>query len=212
MDSVQTFIRAEVERGEFPAPKGDEVFVAYVIASDKGLVPETENAARETLDRPLTYEVFGKGLEGWALRNLANFRRHYRDNLIACLDSFLSVDKSGPSGIWVGSCSPYTTNEFAPWLHRLLSQCQNDLKLQVFTRPLDIHSRIRAEYLTALQRHDCGHCSKMHAKNGFAYCAELENKLMQARDKVSLQVNDTSLWGSKLHGSPGCEIRRRGNR
>ncbi len=43
MVAVQSFIRAEVSRGEFPAPKGAEVLPAYVIASNKGLIPEMEN-------------------------------------------------------------------------------------------------------------------------------------------------------------------------
>ena len=105
MASVQSSIRAEVKRGEFPAPKGAEAFPAYAIASSKGLIPEMENAARQTLDHPMTFEVLGEGLrlfEGWALRDLASFRKRCRDSLITCLDSFLEVQPPGPSSIWVG--------------------------------------------------------------------------------------------------------------
>jgi hypothetical protein len=94
MASVQSFIRAEVSRGEFPAPKGAEAFSAYAIASGKGLIPEMENAARQTLDHPMTFEILGEGLrlfEGWALRDLANFRKRYRDNLVSCFESFLKT-------------------------------------------------------------------------------------------------------------------------
>ena len=105
MVSVQSFIRAEVSRGASPAPKGAEAFPAYAIASAKGLIPEMENAARLTLDHPMTFEILGEGLrlfEGWALRDLVNFRKRCRDNLITCLDSFLEVQPPGPSSIWVG--------------------------------------------------------------------------------------------------------------
>ncbi len=186
MDLVQSFIRTEVGRGEFPAPKRAEAFAAYAIASDKGLIPEMESAARQTLDLPLTYEVFGQGLEVWALRNLADFRRRCRDSLIACLHTFLSDDKSGPSGIWVHTHGVQKSPSLPKWLHQLLSQSVNDLKLKMFTHPLDIHLKIRDKYLEALPAGDyhieC--CLKLHAKEGFAYCAELENELTLARNKV----------------------------
>jgi hypothetical protein len=105
MASVQFTIRGKVNCGEFPAPKGADAFAAYAIASSKGLIPEMENAARRTLDHPMAFEILGEGLrlfEGWALRDLAGFRRRCRDNLIVCLDSFLKVKPSGPSSIWVG--------------------------------------------------------------------------------------------------------------
>ena len=75
MTSVQSSIRAEVSRGVFPAPNGAEAFAAYAIAAGKGLIPEMEKAARQTLDHPMTFEVLGEGLrlfEGWALRELVN--------------------------------------------------------------------------------------------------------------------------------------------
>ncbi len=189
MDLVQSYIRTEVGRGEFPAPKGAEAFTAYAIASDKGLILEMESAARQTLDLPLTYEIFGLGLEGWALRNLANFRRRCRDSLIVRLHAFLSDNEFGPSGIWVHRCGyPSTCGppSLPKWLHRLPSQSVNDLKLQMFTHPLDIHSKIRDEYLKALSARgyhlEC--CLKLHAQGGFAYCAKLENELTLARNKV----------------------------
>ena len=62
MASVQSSIRAEVYRGEFPVPKGAEAFRAYAIASANELIPEMENAARLTLDQSMTFEVLGKEL------------------------------------------------------------------------------------------------------------------------------------------------------
>jgi BTB/POZ domain len=105
MDQVQSAIRAEVHRGTFPAPSGSEVFGAYAIASDKGLIPEMENAARLTLDHPMTFEIIGEGLrlfQGSALRDLVRFRKACRDSLVSCLKSFLEADAPGPSSIWVG--------------------------------------------------------------------------------------------------------------
>jgi hypothetical protein len=196
MNSVQSSIRVKVSRGEFPAPKGAEAFAAYAIAAGKGLIPEMENSARQTLDHPMTFEVLGEGLrlfEGSTLRDLVIFRKRCRDSFITCLDSFLEVHSPGPSSIWVGctEAMPASRHSRRPrvlprWLNELLSRNQNDLKLQKFTQSLDIHSRIRGEYFTALQNHGvCIFCSMVHIKNGLTFCTELENKLAQARDKVT---------------------------
>jgi hypothetical protein len=198
MASVQSSIRTEVKRGEFPAPKGAEAFAAYAIARAKGLIPEMESAARQTLECPMTFEVLGEGLqlfEGSALHDLASFRMRIRDNLIACLESYRDVQPSGPSSIWVGCPevmptrqrdSYYRPNRALPrWLTQILSQNQTSLYLHKFSLRLDIHSRIRQEYLMALQSHtNCLFCSAVHIRSGLTFCAELENKLMQARDKV----------------------------
>ena len=224
MASVQSSIRAEVNRGEFPAPREAEVFPAYALASGQGLIPEMESAACKTLDYPLTFEALGEGLrlfEGWALRDLSNFRKRRRDSLITCLDSFLEVQTLGPSDIWIG-CPEAMPNKpsrglpeptwsgdsqswsggtleprdvpFPGWLCKLLSQNKTDLRLRAFTHPLAIPSKIRGEYVTALLAHaSCISCSRVHIEKGFAYCAELENKLTQARDKVShsFDLSDT---------------------
>jgi hypothetical protein len=193
MASVLSLIRSEVRRGgEFPAPNGAEAFHAYAIAASKGLIPEMENAARQTLDHPMTFEVLGEGLrlfEGWAMCELVSFRKRCRDNFITCLDSFLEIQPPGPSSIWVGCPEVMlrSRSRLLPrWLNELLSRNQNDLKLQKFTQPLDIHSRIRGEYFAALQNHaTCNFCSVVHIRNGSTFCAELENKLSQARDNVT---------------------------
>ncbi len=69
MIQVQSSIRAEISRGDFRAPVGTEVFRAYAIAYDKGLIPEMENAARLTLGYPMTFETLGEAMrcfDGWA--------------------------------------------------------------------------------------------------------------------------------------------------
>jgi hypothetical protein len=196
MPSVQSSIRDKVN-WEFPAPEGDEAFFAYVFACGKGLIPEVEDAARQTLDHPMTFETLGEGLQlfdGSALRELADFRKRCRDSLIACLDSFLEVQPPGPSSIWIG-CPEVMPKRpeilrrrvLPTWLTQLLTRNQNALKIQEFTRPLDIHSRIRGEHSAALQDHvNCSFCLGVHLGKGSTFCAELENKLVQARDKVTV--------------------------
>jgi hypothetical protein len=198
MASVQSSIRAEVNRGASPVPKEAEAYSAYAIASAKELIPEMENAARLTLDLPLTFETLGQGLrlfEGWALRDLVNYRKRCRDGFIACLDSFLQVHPPGPSSIWFGCPKVMTTGATGEinvqqhhvlprWLNQLLSRNWTNLLLQKFTDPLDIHSRIRREYFTALQNHaSCNFCSGVHMMNG-SFCTVLENKLAHACSKV----------------------------
>jgi hypothetical protein len=200
MVSVQTFIRSGTKRGgEFRAPKGAEAFTTYAIAGSKGLNPEMENAARRTLDYPMTFEFLGEGLrlfEGWALCDLASFRKRCRDSLITCLDSFLKSKPPGPSSIWV-NCPEAVSRAsrekqyrvLPTWLNELLSRNRNDLKLKNFTGPLDIHSRIRREYFRALQDHgNCNFCMGVHVRNGSDFCADLEKQLAQARNKVPLSL------------------------
>lgn len=83
MTSAQWVIRAKVKLGEFPVPKGAEAFSAYAIASRKGLIQEMEYAARQTMNYPVTFEILGEGLrlfEGWALRDLIDFRKRCGGN------------------------------------------------------------------------------------------------------------------------------------
>jgi hypothetical protein len=196
MVSVQSFIRAEVSRGASPAPKGVEAFSAYAIASAKELIPEMETAAYLTLDHAMTFETLGEGLrlfQGWALRDLVNFRKRCRDNLLTCLEPFFI--SSGPSRIWIGcpevmpANPPPKRRALPKWLDQLLTRTQNDLKLQNFTCPLDIHLGIREKYLKALQTHlDCKFCLRVHTSKGSAFCSELESQLARARDKVIFHV------------------------
>jgi hypothetical protein len=195
MASVQSSIRAKVKLGEFPVPRGVEAFSAYAIAHGKGLTPEMESAAHQTLDHPMTFEVLEEGLqlfEGSALHDLANFRMRVKGNLFTCLDSYCDVQPSGPSSIWVGCPEVmdayYPPNRGLPlWLTQIFHVNQVNLEIETFTLPHDIHSRIRQEYLMALQTHpNCLFCLGVHMRNGLTFCAELENKLAQARDKESV--------------------------
>ena len=99
MALAQSSIRTEISRGLSPVPKGDETFRAYAIASAKDLIPEMENAARLTLDHPMTFELLGEGLrlfEGRALRRLVNFRRHCRGlRRKICREYFLALRYHG---------------------------------------------------------------------------------------------------------------------
>jgi len=201
MVQAQSYIRTEVDRGCFPSPVGTEVFRAYAIASGNGLIPETERAARLTLDYPMTFESLGEGLrlyDGSALRELARFRKRCAETLVTCIESFLEVPAPGPSNIWVGcpdvmssrpsSRRPPPQSDALPsWLRQVLSQNNDNLTLKVFTHPLPTPSKIRGEYLSAIQSHaGCNFCSQVHAKLGPKFCMELESKLEQARDKAQL--------------------------
>jgi len=202
MVQIQSFIRAEVNREGFPAPVGAEVFRAYAIASSKGLIPEMEKAARLTLDYPMTFESLGEGLrffEGSALHDLARFRKRYKDNLATSLKSFLQVNDSGPSDIWIGcpDVMPRNSSGTNPppalptWLRQLLSRGNNwftqflSLENSTFACTFTTPSNIREKYLTALKTHpDCNFCLWAHTTMGPTFCADLENRLTQAQDEV----------------------------
>jgi len=208
MVSVQSLIRAEVSRGEFPSPKGAEAFSAYVIASSKGLILEMENAARQSLEHPMTFEIFGEGLrwiEGWALRDLANFRKRCRDNLVACCESFLQLGQP-PFNIWAPCIdfrqfsrhSQSLLNQTGASPHWLTQLFQNRLEKSrdAFSKPLLNPQSIRWEYLSVLNDHTssnpCVSCTNVHAQKGEAFCKELEDKLTQALDEVHLALNSRS--------------------
>ena len=195
MAQVQSFIRAEVNRGIFPAPVGTEAFRAYAIAGGKGLIPEMEKAARLTLDHPMTFEYLGEALrlfDGRALRDLVRFRRCCRDNLVMCLKSFLEIQGTGASGSgYPGGCSCGSSISLweLNWLRQVISRYK-DSKKQLFTDSFPTPSNIRGEYSKALpsyanSNHHCGYCGRVRAANHDPpFCAELESKLAQALDKV----------------------------
>jgi hypothetical protein len=177
--------------------KGSKAFTAYAIASAKDHIPEMENAARLTLDHPMTFEILGEGLqlfEGWALHILVNYHKRCRDNLVTCVDSFLKVH---PSGVWVDNhevipargWGTYRQYTIPRWLNQLILQNKNDLRFQKFTCPLDTYSRIHREYVMALQDHEaCDFCLGVVKRHGPTFCMELENKLVQALDKVTYSL------------------------
>ena len=80
MEEVQANIRSAINDGTFPAPVGAEGFSAYVLASGLGLVPEAEDAARLTLDRPMTFESLGEGLRSFKGRALCDLIRYRGQN------------------------------------------------------------------------------------------------------------------------------------
>ena len=207
MASVQSYIRAEVSHGVFPTPKGTEVFAEYAIASAKGLALEMESTAQQTLDHPMTFEVLGEGLrlfEGWVLRDLANHRRRYRDNLKSCFEPFLK-DEEPRFKIWTlcitfthhsnvyYTCSApnmpksSTNGSLPPWLAELyqkrLGESQEAFSTSLFN-PRSIHG----DYLSSLQAHinsnNCFSCSKVHTEKGETFCKDLEDRLTQALNEV----------------------------
>jgi len=204
MVSVQSSIRAEVSHGAFPTPKGAEAFSAYAIASGKGLIPEMENAARQTLDHPMTFKILGEGLqlfEGWALRDLATFRKRCRDNLVACLEPFLQLGQP-PFDVWIpcnqlthGQSFWYTysnpdvepTGQSPSWLTELFQKHLEELR-EAFSKPLLNPRNFHSEYSSALEAHisssRCISCTRVHALKGVQFCKDLEDRLTQALSEV----------------------------
>ncbi|KAI9450631.1 hypothetical protein BJY52DRAFT_1301738 [Lactarius psammicola] len=199
MAAVQSSIRAEVSRKSYPSLSGAEAFHMYAIARSKGLIPEMENFARLTLDHPMTFESIGDELgmfNGWALRELAHFRKRCRDSLVLCLESFLDY-RGGPSKIWTCCFPSRLLNSqleapdqglLARWLRDLISQTIKELK-QSYTRPLLKQHNFRKQCMVALQQHitetNCPFCARVHIMEGDAFWGQVKNKLTTARDKVS---------------------------
>lgn len=199
MAQVQSYIREKVKRGDFPTPGVTKYFGAFAIARSKGLIPEMEEAARWTLYRPMTFESLGEGLrlfEGSALRDLAQFRKRCRNDILTCLESCLDVHAPGHFGIWLG-CPDVTLNRsesntspqnvLPTWLCQLISRINNRLKLRAFTGSLCDIITICGEYSKALQGHsDCNFCSGVAAGKGSTFSWDLWSMLFQAHEKVPI--------------------------
>ena len=74
---IQSYIRAEIQRGTFPAPAKAQAFRAYAIASSLELIPEMGDAALLTLGQPMTLESLGEDLrlfKGQAIYDLIQVR------------------------------------------------------------------------------------------------------------------------------------------
>jgi hypothetical protein len=201
--TVQSSIRDKVSQGEFPAPNGAEAFSAYLIARSKGLILETERAAHQTLDHPMTFEILGERMklsESWALRDLSNFRKRYRDNLMSCLKSFLNTDES-QFNIWT-SCDYHTSSRgysssrrsstngslrVPSWLAELYRKHINESQ-EAFSKSLFNSRSVRGEYLSAVQAHinsqNCFSCTKIHAEKGETFCKNLEDRLTRVLNEV----------------------------
>jgi hypothetical protein len=188
MAAVQSSARAEMKNRDLRPLSSAATFRAYGFASAKGLTQEMESAARLTLDFAMTFESMGDELAtfaGWALRDLARYRKRCRDSLVSCLELLLDPCLP-PSDIWDG-CHNTVVPTIAWWLHTLLSEHIKKLR-GTFTHGLLKPSSLRAEYLAALQSHvnqmNCTFCSKAHIMHGETFCEEVEKRLSKALDGV----------------------------
>lgn len=99
MGTIRYSIRAEISRNKWFSSTRAGLFRVYATAHSKKLIPEMAIAARHTLHHPLTFESLGDTLplfEGWALRDLADFRLRG----IRKFSGLLSDCDTGPSSIW----------------------------------------------------------------------------------------------------------------
>jgi hypothetical protein len=182
MDTVQSFIRAEVSRKKLLSFTG-AAFHVYAVAYSKGLVPEMATAARDTLAYPLTFENLGHSLrlfDGGALRDLADFRLRSTGNFSSNLKSF----STGPSKIWVGCPTGKGgnyTHSLPPWLKFLYS---GPMLARSFTKTIPTSAQLRDRYMKSLQNHvkktDCKFCMNVHILEGEEYCKNLSDISTQA--------------------------------
>ncbi|KAF8258251.1 hypothetical protein EI94DRAFT_1155013 [Lactarius quietus] len=197
MTTVQSSIRAEVGRRGLLSQTGAGSFRLFAAACRKRLIPEMKAAARLTLGYPMTFEYLGEALksfEGWALSDLASFRRLCSFRVSSCFET-ISNSRSEPSTIWLG-CPTALRSE-----RRLLNEGEDgslpiwldDIfkakivkRLNTFASPLVTPSNFREEYLKTLRGHvrekDCTFCMKTHILKGEEFCAEVESELEEAWD------------------------------
>ncbi|KAH9989357.1 hypothetical protein BJV77DRAFT_1017691 [Russula vinacea] len=211
MVGVQSRIRAEIQSRTFPTLTGAETFRSYVISSGGQLPSEAEKLARLTLEFPMTFEYLCEELlssKGWALRDLVNYRKRCRDNIVSCFESFIKLSQP-PFNIWMPcsddqscsstcSCSPYSCScspdSYSKPKHLNESR-------EAFSKPLFNPQSIRGLYLSALKNHidssSCITCIKVHALDGERFCKELMDRLMLALSEVckvlipSLEISGT---------------------
>ncbi|KAH9053912.1 hypothetical protein EDB87DRAFT_145811 [Lactarius vividus] len=183
MVPIQSYIRAEIKR--WPSmPMGADPFRRYAIASSLGLNPEMESAARLTLGYPMTFESLGDGLrsfKGQALCDLIRYRKHCRDNLVSCLNTFF--DPNSRRQIWTG-CREGTSY---PWLVKFFTSKSAEMKgSDGFTRAIFSPSTIVEEFVVTLKNHTqtgCYSCARVHLE-GQTFCKELEKEFSRKLDEV----------------------------
>jgi hypothetical protein len=192
MDVAQSSIRAELGRSGLLSSTRAGVFRVYAVACSKGLIPEMATAARLTLGHPLTFESLGDELrffEGWALRDLADFRWRSIHNFCSNWRSVsYIINGDGPSKIWLG-CSTaeadYGVRRLPPWLRDCLLSALKmphwfGLKVEDrFTETIPTSVQLCDKYLIALQSHvkekDCNFCMKVHILEGEEFCAKMKD-------------------------------------
>ena len=214
MDATQTVIRAEISRRALFSSAGAEVFHVYAVACSKGLIPEVETAARLTLGHPLTFESLGEALqlfEGWALRDLADFRlrsiRNFSSNWRLFSDSL-----RGPSKIWVG-CPTDSRNDvrcLPTWLQDCLWWKMTDrfrpIRMDRFTETIPTCVQLCNKYLNALRTHvkedDCHFCMKTHILHGENFCKEMTDISAKAWKVPTLMSGELG----ERAGTPGSYV------
>jgi BTB/POZ domain len=187
MDAIQTLIRAEISRRGVFSSAGAGIFRVYAVACSKGLVPEVVTTARLTLGYPLTFESLGDALqlfEGWALRDLANFRLRSIRNFSSNWRLFSNCLR-GPSKIWVG-CATNGEDDvlrLPTWLQDCLWWKMADrfgpIRMDRFTETIPTCVQLCDKYLKALRTHvkedDCHFCMKTHILQGENFCKEMKD-------------------------------------
>ena len=184
MDAAQSSIRSEVSRCGSLSSTGAGVFRVYAIAYREGLFPEVASAARLTLGRPLTFESLGDDLryfEGWALKDLADFRLRSIRSFCSNWGLFSSsVDR--PEGFlknWLG-CP--TEDALPSWLQDYLQL--GPIRVERFTKTIPTSVQLRDKYLESLQSHvkakDCHFCMKVHTLKGEIFCAMMKEISVEA--------------------------------
>jgi hypothetical protein len=197
MDAVQSFIRAEVSRKGLLSSTHAGVFHVYAVAYSKRLMPEVATAARLTLGHPLTFESLGGDLrlfEGWALRDLADYRLRSKHKFWSNWRSF-SDYVNGPSKIWVDCPASNGLNDvrrLPTWLQHCSRSglMMGGMSLLVLrggrflpvlvdslTETIPTSVRLCDKYLKALKSHvkekDCNFCMKVHILEGEKFCAKM---------------------------------------
>jgi hypothetical protein len=214
MDAVQSFIRAEVtRRGLLSSTRPRVLFRVYAVAYRKGLIPEVATAARLTLGHPLTFESLGdelRSFEGWALRDLADFRLRSIESFWSNWRSFSDCIE-GPSKVWVGC----PTTEGGNNAHRLPTWIQYCPRLGLkmgdgfkpilddsFTKTIPTSVQLYEKYLKSLQSHvkekDCNFCTKAHTLEGETFCAKMKNISEEAWGVPTPMSGEGETLGSEM--------------
>ena len=199
MVGLQSRIRLEIQSRRFPTLTGPETFRSYAISSSGQLPSEAKKLARLTLEFPMTFEYLCDELpsfKGWALRDLVDFRKQCRDNIVSFFESFLKLNQPR-FNIWAPCVdgrysfldTSTATGSSPSWLTQLFNRHLNESR-EAFSKPLFNPQSIRGLYLLALKDHIntscCITCTKVHALDGERYCKELTDRLSLALDVVEL--------------------------
>ncbi|KAI0061892.1 hypothetical protein BV25DRAFT_1826182 [Artomyces pyxidatus] len=180
-------------------------FRVYAIASTHGLAKEALQAARYTLEGPMTFEHYGEDIRlvaGGALYALSRYRSRCRMAAHGCIKQ-ATLGETVSSETW-GSIKPQSrfscrsghhNSKLPPWLFTYVEELATKVQSSTLHPSAKLISDT-ASFRSALVSHagpldntpQCIFCVSVYAGGGDQFCSKLEEEINRAISKIYLTI------------------------